>query len=301
MTIVRDSVMAAVRRMRPIDDAFFKHVAEDRGAVEEIVRAALGDATLQVESCSPQEQIDVVGRRSVCVDALCRTADGRWVNVEAQVAHRHDDLRRVRMHLSLITATKTPKAAEFKDIPDVAVVYLADYDPLGEGRLAYSYGWADMDTGEPADFGERAVLVNGTVRDGSGLSRLMAVLCERGGLDFGACPRLSGRVEEIRSSKEAQMEIAESMQEIIDRIVAECVAEQSGQASERAHEQGLEQGLEQGREQGREQGLEQGREEGLERGRAELLADLVAAGVLSASEAEEWARKYTGESGDDGR
>lgn len=267
MGVVDSDVRAAVQRMRPIDDAFFKHVAQDKGAVEEIVRAALGDESIEVESCSAQEEVDVVGRRSICADALCRTSEGRWVNVEAQVSHRHDDLRRARMHISLITVEKTPKGAEFKDIPDVAVVYLADYDSVGEGRLAYSYRMIEESTGEPGDFGIRAVLVNGTVRDGSALSRVMAVLCESGAVDFTACPRLSDRVEFIRNSEEARSEMEETMQAFIDRKVAEGMAE------------------------GKAEGRAEGKKQGLEQGRAELLADLVAAGVLSEAEAREWAER----------
>lgn len=176
------------------------------------------------------------------------------------MGHKHDDVRRGRLHLSLLTVANAPKGAEFKDLPEVAVVYLADYDPFGDGCLTYTVERTFKETGKGAENGEREVYVNGTVRDGSPLSRIMEVLCDQEALDYAACPKLSDRKDFVRNSEEAQQEMAESVQALLDRKIAESM------------------------EAGRERGLEEGREQE----RAALLASLVAAGVLTPEAAEEW-------------
>lgn len=198
----------------------------------------------------------------------------------------------MRPRSSLITAAKTPKGAEFKDVPDVAVVYLADYDPVGEGRLAYSYRMREDATLELGDFGERYVLVNGRLRDGSGLSKIMEVLCGRGEVDFTACPRLSGRVEFIRDSEEAQLDMAETAQEMFDRILEKAINERVAVEIPQRVEEEVAQKTEQLREQSRQEGRLEGRLEGRQEERAAMLADLVAAGFLTPDEAAEWAAKY---------
>lgn len=174
--------------------------------------------------------------------------------------------------MSLLTVANTPKGAAFKDLPEVAVVYLADYDPFGDGCLTYTVERTFKETGKDASNGETEIYVNGTARDGSPLSRIMEVLCEREALDYTVCPKLSDRKDFIRNSEEAQQEMAESVQALLDRKIAESM------------EEGRARGLEEGRQEGRLEGRQEGRQEE----RAALLASLVAAGVLTPEAADAW-------------
>lgn len=58
--------------------------------------------------------------------------------MEVQKGNRVDDIKRCRFHAAVITAAKTPKGTDFKDVPDVTVIYLSDYDALGYGRTTDS-------------------------------------------------------------------------------------------------------------------------------------------------------------------
>ena len=56
-------------------------------------------------------------------------------------------------------------------------------------------------------------------------------------------------------------------------------------------EEGRKKGLKEGREEGRKEGRKEGREEGRKEGRASLLKELIEAKVLTAEQAEEFAKK----------
>lgn len=283
---VLDDARAAVKAMRPLDDEFFRHVADDPRAVEEIVRAALDDGNIEVESCRAQERVDLVGRRSICADALCRTADGRLVNVEAQVGRQNDDVRRVRDHLSMITAAYTAKGTSFGMIPDVAVVYLADYDPIGDGLASYTVRRTVLENGRPLDDGEVSVYANGTADDGSALSKVMAVMCGKVASDYGACPALSERVDFIRNDEEVQREMTDAVEAILESSVERRVDAILASKQAEAYREGREEGLEKGLEKGLEQGLEQGQV----KGQVKAVLDMFWSGVIPAPAAAEYLR-----------
>ncbi len=73
----------------------------------------------------PQKTITSL-HREVVLDVLCRLGNGKIVNMEVQKDNKNDDIRRTRYHLSTITANLTPKGCEFKDIPDVTIVYISE-------------------------------------------------------------------------------------------------------------------------------------------------------------------------------
>ena len=114
-----------VRRLRPIDDTFFRVIAADKEACEEMLRTFLDDDELEVLEVMPQKTITSL-HREVVLDVLCRLGNGKIVNMEVQKDNKNDDIRRTRYHLSTITANLTPKGCEFKDIPDVTIVYISE-------------------------------------------------------------------------------------------------------------------------------------------------------------------------------
>ena len=66
---------------------------------------------------------------------LCVLSDGRLCNIEMQKGDGNDDIRRVRFHASTITTNKTPEGTEFRDVPDVKVLYITEYDALKNNQL----------------------------------------------------------------------------------------------------------------------------------------------------------------------
>lgn len=115
--------------LRIIDDALFRLMGEKPGVCEEILRTLLDMPQLQVVKVSVQSVVQSF-QRKMTLDALCITQDGRYCNVEVQKGNSNDDIRRTRFHAAALTAKYTPKGADFKNVPDVTIVYISEFDVL---------------------------------------------------------------------------------------------------------------------------------------------------------------------------
>ncbi len=93
-----------VQQFNVFDDAFFEMVAKDKEAVEDILRIILHDPELVVTKLIPQNSVKNLYGRSVRLDALCVTGDGRHINVEVQKENNDNHAKRVRYNASCITA-----------------------------------------------------------------------------------------------------------------------------------------------------------------------------------------------------
>ena len=85
-----------IEKLNPIDDIFFRKMAENKSFCEEILREFLEDPGLEVLENHAQHSITSIERRSVILDALCRLKDGRVINVEIQNDDNVNHQKRVR-------------------------------------------------------------------------------------------------------------------------------------------------------------------------------------------------------------
>ena len=166
------------RGYNPIDDAMFSKMAEEKEFCQEIIRVILGDPLLEVIECRSQEFLTNLKGRSVQLDAVCRTGDGKRINVEVQKYADEEHERRVRYHGALITANETPKSTRFSDVVDVCVIYIAKFDIFGAGKSVYHIKRTVAETGETVYNGFEEIYVNAEVRDGSDVAELMTVFTE---------------------------------------------------------------------------------------------------------------------------
>jgi len=166
------------RSLNPIDDKFFRKMAEEREFCEEILRVILDDPGLKVLSSHPQEYVTNLKGRSVQLDAVCKMSDGRIVNVEVQKYSNEDHQRRIRYHEALLTANNTTTGADFSDIVDVCIIYIAKFDIFGKGMSVYHVNRVVQETGEKVYNGVEEIYVNAEVRDGTPVSELMRVFTE---------------------------------------------------------------------------------------------------------------------------
>ena len=156
--------------LRIIDDALFRLMGEKPGVCEEILRTLLDMPHLHVVKVSVQSVVQSF-QREITLDALCMTQDGRYCNVEVQKGNSNDDIRRTRFHAAALTAKYTPKGADFKNVPDVTIVYISEYDVLKNNQTV-THVTRCMKNDEsyvPVKDGEDIIFANTCVNDGSEL------------------------------------------------------------------------------------------------------------------------------------
>ena len=142
-----DEKRRIVERLRPIDDAFFEKLLEDREVCEEILQVILDDPNLTIMEVIPQGSIRNLQGRSVRLDALCKRSDGSFCNVEMQKSNNEDHFRRVRYNGSCITANISDPGIDFKEVPDVYMVYISAFDIMNAGKCVYHAATTVRETG----------------------------------------------------------------------------------------------------------------------------------------------------------
>ena len=176
--------MAKLKKSYRLDEdtvARIDDISRRVGAVQELVRAALGDDEVIVREATPQRKIKNAGRRSVTLDCECVLGDGTPVDVEVQNRPTDDDLGRIQYHLSSMRVQHTAPGTAWSGVARPIVIYVCDYDGLrGLGADGASVAVWDnvLQTSDGALHLERAareaVIVNATWRDDSiKLCRLM--------------------------------------------------------------------------------------------------------------------------------
>lgn len=206
-----------VRRMNIMDDDLFHKVVEDTDAMEEILSVLLQQKELKLLWSRPQVHLRNSGTRSVRLDALCESGEGILINVEMEKSNNDDHQKRVRYNSSNIDTLYTEKGVEFKDIPELYMIYLTSADVFQGNRTVYHVNRVVEETGERVENGMHEIYINARVDDGTEIARMMQYFKETRGEDS-LFPRVSRR---IRYLKEEQKGVEEMRSEAVEEYARE--------------------------------------------------------------------------------
>ena len=255
MELTLEEKIAKVKDFRVMDDVFFEVLADDVGVCQEMLRTILEDDALIVEDVIVQSSERNLYGRSVRLDALCVLGTGARVNIEVQRSDNDDHLKRARFNAASITVKDSNAGETFSGILDVIVIYISEFDFLGEGKTTYHIDKVIRETGTVIDDGQKEIFVNTTVDDGSDIADLMSCVSTKM-VDNPKFPRLSERVHELKTTEGGNSAVCQVMQHY-EQI---------------AREEGIKQGMQQGIEQERARSAEE--KNALEKRVAELEARL---------------------------
>lgn len=115
--------------LRIIDDALFRLMAKRPGVCQELLRTLLDMPKIRVVRVTAQSVVKSL-HREIVLDALCQLENGEYINIEMQKGFSNDDVVRTRFHAVALTSAYTPKGTDFKDIPQVTILYITEYDAL---------------------------------------------------------------------------------------------------------------------------------------------------------------------------
>ena len=163
------------RKLNPIDDLMFRKLAEDKEFCQEILRVILEDAKLTVLESVPQWTGTNLQGRSVILDAKCVKGNGGQVDIEIQKANDDDHQRRVRYNGAVLTTNIANPGTNFKDVPDVCVVFISMFDIFGGNLPLYHVDRIIRETGKIVANGFEEIYVNTKIKNNSEISELMEV------------------------------------------------------------------------------------------------------------------------------
>lgn len=212
-------------RLNPIDDIFFRKMAEHVPFCEEILRVILEDSKLTVTEAVPQYSGTNLQGRSVVLDLKCTLGNGKQVNVEIQKADDDDHQRRVRYNGAVLTTNTTEPGTKFKEVPDVIVVYISRFDVYDKQKTIYHVDRVLRETGDVVTNGFDEIYINATIDDGSDIAELMRIFTEDNAYSE-KFPVTSARKRQFKVKEEVDdMTVREEIQQLMDEERAEGRAE----------------------------------------------------------------------------
>lgn len=223
-----------IQQMNVIDDMFFQKIAEDKDVCEEILRIILQKPKLRVIESQTQRFLRNVGAHSVILDLLCEDENGTLINVEMQKSDDDDHVRRVRFNSSNIDTTFTEKGLDYKDFPDIYVIFISKFDMFHEGKTIYHLKTIIKETGTSVDDGIHRIFVNCTVDDGSDIAELMQYFKNSTGQNS-KFPKLSNRVKYFKESKEG----ADAMTQLVEEYASKKVLERDKETAKSLLQNGV--------------------------------------------------------------
>lgn len=222
------------KNLRIIDDALFRLIGTRKAVCQEILRTLLDDDKLIVKSVTTQKA-EVSINRGIVLDALCILKDDSLCNIEMQKVDSSNDIKRVRFHASLITANHTPKNTEFDKIPNVKILYITEYDALGNGQAVTHISRCQLHkkTYKPINDGEDIIFANAKCRKRNEHTRLLKLFLKKESFYDELYPALSEAIKHYKDTEKGRDEVCKSIEDYatdiakeqsIDAIINTCIA-----------------------------------------------------------------------------
>lgn len=195
-----------VQQLRLIDDIFFEKVMEDRETCEEILRVIMESPEMDIKEVHPQEPVHNLQGRSVRLDVLCEKSDGSYINVEVQRANNDNHFKRVRYNASCITANVTEPGEKFKNVRDVCIIYISEFDVFKKGKTIYHTRQVVQETEKDekpvyVEDGFSSIYVNTEIKDNTEISELMSCFLQTK-VNNPKFPKLSNRIAYFKEYEE---------------------------------------------------------------------------------------------------
>jgi len=214
-------IAISAESMRPIDDPYFQLLGESNAFCQEVLRTLLKDEQLMVIESKTQYSIKGA-HRGVILDAFCRTSRG-FCNIEVQNEAVNDDIRRARFHSSIITTTKTKKRTQFKDIPNVVIVYISEYDALKSGHAVTEIRRCQNvdDKWCPIEDGELIIFANTAIKEDTIQSELLQLFLCEGEIDNKHFKEFSRQSHYYKSDEKGCERMSMTFQDYRKELIAE--------------------------------------------------------------------------------
>ncbi len=238
---INKETLSRVKNLRIIDDAFFRVIASHKLVCQEMLRTLLDDEMLIVKKVTPQKSESSL-EREVILDALCELGDGTLCNIEMQKSNSNDDIKRVRFHASILTVNHTPKSTKFSDIPNIKILYITEYDALGNGQAVTHISRCQMtdDVYRPINDGEDIVFANARSDEENKYTHLLKLFLQKESFDDKMYPELSKTIKYYKDSEEGREIMCEIVEEYAKEIYADELAKKDAELAEKLAEKDAE-------------------------------------------------------------
>ncbi|MFR7590350.1 MAG: PD-(D/E)XK nuclease family transposase [Longibaculum sp.] len=164
--------LEAIENFTLMDDTFMRVVFKDKDCVQLLLDTIFKEH-IDIALFETQYDLTNLYGRSLRVDILVETMDGRFINIDVQNDKEGAHPRRLLFHESLIDANVSEPNDNWKEMSHISVVFICKSDVLGSNEPIYYLHTTCDQTGERIENKSEMIYVNGEIQDSSPLGRLM--------------------------------------------------------------------------------------------------------------------------------
>ena len=172
---IRQQDIERISKLRLMDDIFMKTVLKGNiEGVQDIIHVILKRNDITVAEVRIQDEWPNLVGHGVRLDVTARDSAGKWYNIEIQRSTEGANEKRARYHVGALDWHILPTGAEYKELPEVFVIFITETDILGHGLPIYTINRTIEETGEPFYDFAHILYVNGAYEGEDLLGNLMA-------------------------------------------------------------------------------------------------------------------------------
>lgn len=145
-----------------------------------------------------------------------------------QRANDDDHTRRVRYNSASITVHNTSPGVNFKNIPNLKVIYITEFDYFENGLTLYTVDKRLANSYNIVDDGTQDIYVNTAVDDGSEVAALMKCFLQTD-VNDSRFPELSKEMKKLKCTEKG----VGSMGKVIDELIEQEMKEKNTQLSKK--------------------------------------------------------------------
>ena len=222
-----------IRKLTLMDNAFMNLVLEDNiPCTEEILKVILGKDDISVKSVRTQKMFQGFSR-SVYLDVYAEDSKGVIYNIEIQQADDGADARRTRFHTGMIDVHALKAGQDFRELPEVYVIFITRNDVLGLNQAIYTIHKYIDGALKRFDDGAHVIYINGSAEDdGTEIWKLIHDLRSTEAKDM-YLPKLSERVRFFKEDEEGEIKMSNYFDERQEKAVAKAVEKAQKKSSEK--------------------------------------------------------------------
>lgn len=166
--------LEAIKQFRLIDDTFFDVCMDDNPeGMQLLLRIFFNRNDIIVKEVITQKSANNLYGRSARFDVIAVDNTGKIYNCEIQRANEGANPKRARFNNSLIDSREINKGAEYKDFPEIWVIFITENDIFGAQLPMYHIERKIIELNKPFDDAAYIIYVNGEYTGTDDLGLLM--------------------------------------------------------------------------------------------------------------------------------
>ena len=191
-----------IAKLTLMNNAFMNLVFEDNiPCVEEVLRVILNKDDLFVKMVRTQKMYQGF-TRSIYLDVYAEDSKGVIYNIEIQQSDEGAEPRRTRFHTGMIDAHALKAGQDFKELPELYIIFITLNDVLGLNQTIYTIHKYIDGTQKRFDDGSHVIYINTSAKnDGTEIWKLIHDL-RSPKADEMYLPKLAERVKFLKENEE---------------------------------------------------------------------------------------------------